>query len=180
MDAQQLHDYIIEPTLKQMNYLGGNYNTKESRFLLLCTAAIESNCGHYIKQIEGPALGIWQMEPNTYIDIWNNSDAIHQLCVENLLSQTTDNFYIESKGVTNEMVYNPRYSCAMARLKYAMDIKQLPSLPESGVKGLMATDAYIYFSYYKRIYNTEIGASTFGKWIGALNRNGIWNVELGE
>tara|TARA_R110002020_G_scaffold20846_1_gene70701 strand:+ start:279 stop:437 length:159 start_codon:yes stop_codon:yes gene_type:complete len=50
MQAQQLHDYIIKPTLE---YMRGNYNTPEARLLLLATAAIESDCGYYIKKLTG-------------------------------------------------------------------------------------------------------------------------------
>jgi len=48
MDAQQLLDHIIKPTLK---YMGGGYDSKNARMLLLATAAVESNCGQYVKQI---------------------------------------------------------------------------------------------------------------------------------
>ena len=72
MNSQQLLDYIIKPTLE---YMGGNYNSKNAQMLLLSTAAIESKCGYYIKQINGPALGIWQMEPATHTDIMFNCDA---------------------------------------------------------------------------------------------------------
>ncbi len=82
MEAQQLHDYIIKPTLE---YMGGNYNSDKARFLLLCTAAIESNCGYYIKQVDGPALGIWQMEPATHDDIWENCDALHPVYSRELM-----------------------------------------------------------------------------------------------
>jgi hypothetical protein len=37
--------------------------------LLMGTAAQESHLGTYLKQINGPALGVFQMEPNTEIDI---------------------------------------------------------------------------------------------------------------
>ena len=90
MDAQQLHDYIIKPTLEYMDSLGGNYNTKESRFLKLGTGAIESNCGEFIKQINGPALGIWQMEPKTHDDIWLNCDALKDGEFASLISRLRD------------------------------------------------------------------------------------------
>ena len=59
--------------------MGGNYESKNANFLSLCTAAIESNCGYYIKQVGGPALGIWQMEPATRMMRYRyfNCDAIN-------------------------------------------------------------------------------------------------------
>ena len=80
MDAQQLHDYIIKPTLQ---YMSGNSSSNDSAFLLFCTAAIESNCGEYIKQINGPALGVWQMEPATHMDIYRACDALKTVGTEN-------------------------------------------------------------------------------------------------
>lgn len=40
--------------------------------LLLLTCAAESAMGKYIMQVGGPARGIFQMEPNTEKDIWEN------------------------------------------------------------------------------------------------------------
>lgn len=170
MNAQQLYDYIIKPTHQ---YMGGNYESKESNFLSLCTAAIESNCGEYIKQIKGPALGPWQMEPDTHSDIWHHCDALNgdsyefnELIVELQLQGGNNGGY-------NNLLDSPKYACAMARLKYSMDPNPLPKL--SGDKDL---DCINFFDYYKRVYNTEFGASTYQKWVNALEANGIWGVEL--
>lgn len=151
--------------------MGGNYESKESNFLLLCTAAIESNCGEYIKQINGPALGIWQMEPATHDDIWNNCDAFVRSVFKNLIS----NLQIKlTAGIYhNSMIESPMYACAMARLKYSMDPHPLPKL--SGDKDL---DCINFFEYYKRVYNTEFGKSTYQKWVNALEGNGVWDVKL--
>ena len=168
MDAQQLHDYIIKPTLQ---YMGGNYYSKDSAFLLLCTAAIESNCGEHIKQINGPALGVWQMEPSTHIDLWNNCDAINsksqlQFKVEGLR-------VVVSKTFDCDLLQSPTYACAMARLKYSMDPHPLPKLT-----GDSSVDLKSFYDYYKRVYNTELGASTYDKWCTAIAANHIMKVKL--
>ena len=159
MDAQQLHDHIIKPTLQ---YMGGNYDSKDARFLLLCTAAIESKCGHYIKQINGPALGIWQMEPNTESDILLNCDAI----------KVNGNRWLQGLGLcaTNQLwlTVSPMYACAMARLKYSMDKEPLPD----------RHDIKEVYDYYKRIYNTPAGASTYEKFCSALANCKIEQVKL--
>ncbi|QDP48175.1 MAG: hypothetical protein Unbinned6437contig1000_29 [Prokaryotic dsDNA virus sp.] len=164
MNAQQLYDYIIKPTHQ---YMGGNYESKESNFLSLCTAAIESNCGEYIKQINGPALGIWQMEPDTHDDIWNNCDAFRDSDFLTRIDSLIPVFTFES------LIDAPIYACAMARLKYSMDPHPLPKL--SGDKDL---DCINFFEYYKRVYNTKFGASTYQKWVNALEGNGVWDVKL--
>ncbi len=163
MNPQQLLDYIIKPTLK---YMGGNYYSKESAFLLLCTAAIESNCGEYIKQINGPALGVWQMEPDTHNDIWDNCDALigpFEQKIYDICGRCTDNTLIDS----------PKYACAMARLKYSMDPHPLPKYT-----GDSNVDLKSFYDYYKRVYNTGLGASTFDKWCTAIAANHILKVKL--
>ena len=162
MDAQQLHDYIIKPTLE---YMGGNYDSKNARMLLLATAAIESHCGHYIKQINGPALGIWQMEPKTHRDIWTNADALLDdefACLIGDLDSNAPDY------VNEELIYSPRYACAMARLKYSMDKEALPSHDEP----------YEIYRYYKRVYNTHLGASTWEKFQAAWSECGLDKVVL--
>ena len=163
MDAQQLHDLIIKPTLE---YMGGNYYSKDAAFLLLCTAAIESNCGHYIKQVGGPALGVWQMEPSTESDIWKNCDAIQDEVFSLLIDEILPEAY-KSFSPSAVMVL-PMYACAMARLKYSMDSEALPD----------HKDIHAVYRYYKRIYNTELGASTFEKFINAIADNKILDVKL--
>lgn len=166
MNPQQLHDLIIKPTLE---YMGGNYYSKESAFLLLCTSAIESDCGHYIKQIDGIALGIWQMEPKTHNDIWQNCDALKTefgQIIRNLAP-------IYSKLSDDDLIDAPKYACAMTRLKYSMDPNPLPKLT-----GDNNADSRAFYDYYKRVYNTELGASTFDKWVVALKKHRIFEVEL--
>jgi hypothetical protein len=159
MNAQQLLDYIIKPTLE---YMGGNYNSKNAQMLLLATAAIESKCGYYIKQINGPALGIWQMEPETRYDIWVNCDALQKDRFRTSIDM------LGSCAGADELVVSPMYACAMARLKYSMDTAPLP----------FYADIYAIYEYYKRIYNTPLGASTFEKFKAAWQECGIDDVAL--
>lgn len=168
MDAQQLYDYIIKPTHE---YMGGNYASKEANFLSLCTAAIESDCGHYVKQIGGPALGFWQMEPDTHNDIWDNCDAVCGVnySVETRVNNLMGGFAFDSKT----LIQQPMYACAMARLKYSMDPQPLPKL-----SGDRLVDSNNFYNYYKRVYNTYLGASTKEKWDRALVKHRIFEVKL--
>jgi hypothetical protein len=163
MNAQQLHDYIIKPTLE---YMGGNYYSKDAAFLLLCTAAIESNCGEYVKQINGPALGIFQMEPPTESDIWEHCDALQYDEFNELIADLLS-VNLNQQG-DDALMLLPMYACAMARLKYSMDKAPLPD----------RNDIKAVYEYYKRIYNTPLGASTYEKFLSALAGNRIINVEL--
>ena len=163
MDAQQLLDHIIKPTLK---YMGGGYDSKNARMLLLATAAVESNCGHYIKQINGPALGIWQMEPNTHGDINLNCDALRDPKMREKQDALYTGYHLKA-GISG-VISLPMYACFMARLKYAMDPAPLPNYD----------DIEAIYDYYKRIYNTPSGASTYDKFTAAWIANGLHRIKL--
>lgn len=159
MNAQQMLDYIIKPSLKHM---AGNYDSLNARMLLLATAAIESNCGYYIKQVKGPAEGPWQMEPDTEIDILANCDALKdKYFLTKVLSMS-------NSVIPNKLTLNPAYACAMARLKYAMDPKPLPS--HDNKKEI--------YDVYKRVYNTHLGSSTWDKFRHAWDINNLSKVKL--
>ena len=166
MNAQQLHDHIIKPTLE---YMGGNYNTPEARLLLLATAAIESDCGYYIKQVNGPALGIWQMEADTHDDTLTNCDAIRDSGFSNKIYDLTPILPIK----THPLIGSSMYACAMARLKYSMDRQALPK-----ITGDRKIDEVEFYKYYKRVYNTNLGASTFEKWQVKCEKHNIFEVKL--
>jgi hypothetical protein len=167
MNAQQLHDHIIKPTLE---YMSGNYYSKDAAFLLLCTSAIESNCGEYIKQIGGPALGIFQMEPKTHDDIWENCDAGYGVVGQLVINLASHDSIAPGElfDGKQDLIYSPRYACAMARLKYSMDTAPLPD----------RNDIKAVYSEYKRIYNTPLGASTYERFLSALASNRIIDVKL--
>ena len=63
----QLKELIIIPTLHDLVSF-----SDDAVQLLLFTCAVESDGGTYLKQLKGPALGIYQMEPETHNDIWQN------------------------------------------------------------------------------------------------------------
>ena len=178
MNAQQLHDYIIKPTLE---YMCGNYNSPAARLLLLGTSAIESGCGYYIKQKGGgPALGMWQMESNTHDDIFANCDAMQDINRDiskfkfRILGLTPSyNFDEDFEAVSSDLIDSPKYACAMARLKYSMDSNPLPE-----ITGKMIVDERAFYEYYKKIYNTSFGASTFLKWQIACDKHNIFKVKL--
>ena len=174
MDPQQLHDFIIKPTLE---YMGCNHDSKEARFLLLCTAAIESDCGYYIKQVGGPALGIWQMEPKTHQDINLNCDALNASSMQKIQCSLYMP-YNEASDISG-LLNNPMYACCMARLKYSMTPKQLPKLT-----GVAKEDLKSFYYYYAKHYHgvdssgKELGKSTYNKWVMKIEKHRILEVEL--
>lgn len=130
----QLREYIIRPVLNRI----GLYSEAAEELLML-TAATESLCGEYIHQVGGPALGIFQMEPRTHDDIWDNflkykpALASHVKAYGRLAQQLPGDLY---------------YACAMARVHYLRVSERLPSAMD--VEGLA--------QYWKDHYNTHLGA----------------------
>ena len=67
IDRDQLLTFAIQPAHTMVSrWVGRRLNTRAARQLSLVTAAVESHCGQYLKQVRGPAAGPWQMEKPTY------------------------------------------------------------------------------------------------------------------
>src|SRR5699024_8406520 len=111
IDHGQLREYVIRPVLEKM----GVY-TKAGEELLVLTAATESLGGTYIHQVGGgPALGIYQMEPASYWDLWTNYLDYNYWLVERIqqVCPTAGN-----DDSDTEMIGNLFYATAMARSFY--------------------------------------------------------------
>jgi hypothetical protein len=136
---------LIRDVLTQV----GLYSNSAEELLML-TAAVESKLGYYIRQVGGPAKGIFQMEPNTEEDIWEN-----YLAYKGELS-----YKITSKFMTNnlaELEWNLAYQIIMARIHY---LRVPEPLPHPLDKVGLAT-------YWKKYYNTSAGKGTVAKAIDA-------------
>jgi hypothetical protein len=137
IDVKQLRLYVIVPTLARMNlYSDSAVN------LLLGTCAQESQMGTYLKQINGPALGIYQMEPNTHDDIWDNYLKFKIDLAAKVLA-------IDARD-TGNLIINLSYATAIARIQYLRAPQPLPAADD--INGLAL--------YYKKWYNTPKGAAT--------------------
>ncbi len=134
IDVKQLRERIITPALMRL----GCYSNSGLELLTL-TCAQESLGGTYIKQITGPALGIFQMEPETYNWLWETflprrSDLAYKvLCA----------VYLSHKPPVEFLEYNLLYSAMMCRIRY-MTAK--PEIPEE-------TDVLALAHYWKDNYN---------------------------
>lgn len=148
INKDQLRKLIVE-TLKEV----GLYSEAAVE-LLMGTAAVESNLGEYIEQINGPALGIFQMEPKTHNDIHNNYLYF---------KENSERFFIytNTKLFTHGVLkYNIKYSIIMARLHYLRAPEQLPDMYD--IDGL----AY----YWKRYFNTHLGKGKKSDFIEKYNK----------
>jgi len=116
--------------------------------LLVITAAQESLGGTYLWQNDrlgfpkGPALGVYQMEPATYKDLFVNFLSFH----EQLLLRMTP-----GPDKPERMVYDLYYATQIARLYYYRFKEAIPEDLEGQLR------------YYKKYWNTELGKATIAE-----------------
>lgn len=138
LDCSQFRSLIVEPVLSKLRLY-----SKSAEELLVFTCAAESLGGTLLAQIKGPALGIYQMEPNTYTDIWvNYIRARNQLATLMAI-----HFGCNKIPEIERLVYDLHYATAMSRIHY---LRMPGSLPD-------AKDVEGIWDYYKKYYNTEKG-----------------------
>jgi len=139
--------------------------TADAVELLMLTAAQESKMGTYLKQIKGPAMGIFQMEPATEQDIWNNFLRHNSALEKKMQRFRSYTFSTSTNGdqLLQPMHYNLAYQIAMARVHYWRKVEQLPSL-----KNVLAMA-----TYWKNHYNTSLGKGTVEEAIKNYNNYAV-------
>jgi hypothetical protein len=114
--------------------------------LLVATCAQESHLGQYRQQINGPALGIFQVEPNTWDDVFRNYLMYH----DKLNAWVRSYIKLPVLGA-RELITNDSLSIAMVRAIYLRAPEALPA----------PTDLGAIYALYKKRFNTPLGAATW-------------------
>lgn len=139
--------HVIRPALNHIG-LGG----RASEELLLGTALQESNL-QYLHQLgEGPAKGVFQMEPRTHDDIWQNYLAYKKQLAQQVLDLSGQGAWAPP---AEQLCGNMYYAAAMTRVHYRRVPEALPA----------AGDIEAQADYWKRFYNTHLGAGTVEEYI---------------
>lgn len=139
MTPDQLKIEIIRPVLKKMDLW-----SVAAENLLIGTAVHESGGLKRIRQYEdGPALSYFQMEPATLFDLHDNF-LIYRPEKRTLLDQ----FQIKKLTLSENLLMNPAYSTAAARLQYFRVPEKIPTSLEGQA------------AYWKKYWNTELGKGT--------------------
>lgn len=140
INLSQFREYVIQQPLKAINlYCPG------AEELLVATACVESDCGKYLKQTHGPALGPFQMEPVTFYDLWEwvkgskFYDSVMSSC----------NFDKAYAPKAEEIVTNLKFASIMARLHYRRFPDPIPE--KDDLEGI--------WKLYKKRWNTSLGAT---------------------
>lgn len=149
-NAEHIRCLVVRPTLSFLDM-----HSPAAEELMLGTMAHESIMGKYCRQVGGgPALGFWQVEPNTEADNWDNwlkyrPEIAAKVRVLMRLAPEAD----------NQLVTNAQYSCAHGRIKLW---RAKPPLP-------LSNDTPGLAQYWKNFYNTNKGAGTPEQWIKHYN-----------
>lgn len=136
-----LKDLVVRPALLAM---GSRYATEGAVIQVTGTALVESG-GSYLKQISGPALGLWQMEPVTLHDIWNR--WLKLPAQESLRVRLIDLIPIGA-DIERLLITDMQFGAMMCRCLYAMRADPVP----------LPVDAEAFCRTWKAFYNTSKGA----------------------
>ena len=139
INADWLENSVINRTLKNINL----YSVDASK-LILYTAGHESLMGKYDRQINGPALSIYQIEPDTF----NYLIEKHQNIIKKM-------GYYFSLPAPEEMLNDLALSTAVCRFKYMETSEPLPK----------HDNLHAIAVYWKKHYNTELGRGTIDEFI---------------
>lgn len=125
--------------------LGKELCTDAAVNLLLGTAAQESLFGTYLRQVRGPAMGAFQIEPATF----------------NWLKGKYLDRYPHFKDVdVEDLEWDLALAIIFARLRYRAIPTALPD----------ANDVHALAAYWKKYYNTEAGAGIVEEFVKNYER----------
>lgn len=149
MKAIQLKDLVIQPALEKVELY-----SPEAVTLILGTACVESQCGEFLRQYpNGPALGIFQIEPATYEDLMKN-----YLDFRPELKAKVMALYCEGLDAGQNLTCNLMFQAAVCRLIYLRVSEKIPN----NLAGMA--------NYWKKYYNTSKGKGTPEKFITAFRQ----------
>jgi hypothetical protein len=136
IDPRHLRDYVIIPVLQYCNLY-----SDAAVALLLGTAAIESNCGQYLRQFNrGPGRGIYQIEPETHDSLWKDYLVFRS---DDLITKIRS-LICPAFTELDQLEWNLGYSTALARVRY------LPARPPLPAATDLAGQAQYWKDYYQR------------------------------
>jgi len=149
MTPDQLGQHVIKPVLERMHMY-----SKEAYNLLMGTALHESDGLKRVTQYVGPALGYWQMEPNTLFDL---HDSYLNFRPER--AAMLGNFSIPSMTEEDNLKGNHFFACAAARLQYYRQ------------DGAIPLDIVGQAKYWKEHWNTKHGKGTVDEYLNRAREN---------
>ncbi len=158
MNPVQFREEIVIPTLKEFSEF--SFYSKSAVNLLLGTVAAESSASHfaeYVRQLgKGTAVSIFQLEPDTIDDIFDNYLKYRPALRLKILT------YINpGVSVHDQVKWDLALAIILARVHYRRVPEALPR--HDDVENMAA--------YYKKYYNTVKGKSSEEKYIALFDEH---------
>ena len=156
---------LLELCVSVVEHMFGRPATIEEIGLMIGTAFVESDNKYRFQKNDGPARGIWQMEPGetgaqdiftNYLSYQNDKrrKKLYKKLTQIWLGLDAVPFFVPSKKELGiHLACNDWFACAMARLQYYRVPKPLPTT----VHGLA--------KYWKTWYNSIAGKGTEEKFL---------------
>ena len=145
MLVSQTRSLVIRPALKKLRLW-----SPSAEELVFGTAIVESGLTYLKQHGDGPALGLWQVEPATHDDLYTNFLNYRPELGNKLMELRAAGLSLDENLATNLM-----YGAAVCRLCY---YRKPDALPEAGdIEGQAA--------FWKQHYNTIFGAGTVSKYV---------------
>lgn len=141
-EAQQILDLIIRPTAQLVKM--GKPEFKEAQdFLMAYVGAVESSYDNHRQVLNsgnyGVGIGLWQMEPDTYIDNLNKLNDFPEI-----KGRILDACYLDMMPTADVMMWNIRFAYCMARFHFWRYPEPLPD--KDDIEGM----ARYWLKYYNR------------------------------
>ena len=144
-DPQQFKHLVVEPSLIHLAVVLPGADNSSAVNLLMGTCWHESLGGTYLAQVGGgPALGVYQMEPATHDDLW-----------ENYIDGRPALASLIGLADTWRLISDLQYATMMARLVYYRQSFDWPD----------PADIYGLGKLWKTHYNTIHGAGTVDQFV---------------
>ena len=156
LSVEQVRVFIVRPVCKFLELW-----SEAAEEQLMGTAAQESHFS-YVDQLDrggqyvlGPALGLWQMEPVTELDIFNNF-LKYKPALKVKVERLAGKWIPQCPPLLGDL----HYQAALARIHYYRVKENLPA----------AHDLAGQAAYWKRYYNTFAGKGTVEEYIENYKR----------
>ena len=156
LNVEQFKKYIVIPTLTRLKM-----NSSKAVNLMLGTAAQESQLTYIHQLNDGPALGVFQVEPFTANDVYDNWLA-YRPEIRDRVNEFIGLSHIEKpypQYMKEMLIANLKFGCAITRCNFYRREEPLPA--EDDVEGMAR--------YWKKYHNTSIGKGTEEEFIKHYN-----------